>query len=496
MKVNIIGGGIAGLTAGCHLQLNGFESEIFEAHNTPGGLCTSWKIGDYTVDGCLHWLVGSNPQDPVYRLWNELIDMKSISFYYYDEFFRVRDREGKEIVGYTNLERLQKELVAKAPEDKALIGEFVAGVKRFSGMKMRTEKAPELFSAWDKIHEMIGYMPHLRPLIKYGKMTIREFSEKCTNPLLAKFFEFSFTSEMPILFIMFTFGWLDRKNAGYPVGGSLAFSRKFEQKYLELGGKIHYHSKVSKIHTEAAGKMQRACGIELEDGQFYPSDITISAADGYSTIFGMLEGRFADDRVRHYYDSFAIFPSFIQISLGVAKEFKGRPSTVTFPLEEPFSIDPEKTIDNLYYRIVNYDPTLAPKGKTLIISMVKTYNYKYWQDLRENDRERYKAEKKRIADFYIGMIDKELDGIKEYLEMVDVSTPATTIRYTHNWKGSVEGWLVTRETGFDSLPKELPGLKDFFMTGQWVEPGGGVPSAFFSGRNVVQLISRRYPRNS
>jgi phytoene dehydrogenase-like protein len=268
----------------------------------------------------------------------------------------------------------------------------------------------------------------------------------------------------------------------------------FEQKYIELGGKIHYHSKVKMINTEQSGKLQRACGIELEDGQFFPSDITISAADGHSTIFDMLGGRFADERIRHYYSDFSVFPAFLQISLGVAKEFRGMPSTVAIPLDMPFSIDPEKTVENMYYRIVNYDPTLAPEGKTLIICMVKTYNYRYWLDLRENDREKYKAEKKRIADFYIDMIDRELGGIREYLEMVDVATPATTIRYTHNWKGSVEGWIVTKETGFDSLPKELPGLKDFYMAGQWVEPGGGVPSSFFSGRNVVQVISKKYRR--
>ena len=60
-KVDIIGAGIAGLSAGCYLQMNGYDTEIFELHNKPGGLCTSWKRGDYTIDGCIHWLVGSGP---------------------------------------------------------------------------------------------------------------------------------------------------------------------------------------------------------------------------------------------------------------------------------------------------------------------------------------------------------------------------------------------------------------------------------------------------
>ena len=40
------------------------------------------------------------------------------------------------------------------------------------------------------------------------------------------------------------------------------------------------------------------------------------------------------------------------------------------------------------------------------------------------------------------------------------------------------------------MSKTLPGLSNFFMTGQWVEPGGGVLSVAVSGRNVIQIICR------
>jgi len=29
------------------------------------------------------------------------------------------------------------------------------------------------------------------------------------------------------------------------------------------------------------------------------------------------------------------------------------------------------------------------------------------------------------------------------------------------------------------------------MVGQWVEPGGGVPTAFISGRNLIQILCKR-----
>jgi phytoene dehydrogenase-like protein len=55
-KVNIVGAGIAGLSAGCYLQMNGYDTQIFEAHNLPGGVCTSWKRKGYTIDNCIHCL--------------------------------------------------------------------------------------------------------------------------------------------------------------------------------------------------------------------------------------------------------------------------------------------------------------------------------------------------------------------------------------------------------------------------------------------------------
>ncbi len=74
--INIIGAGISGLTAGCYLQMNGFETQIFEKHSIPGGLCTSWKKGDYTIDGCVHWILGSDKGSGFYTKQFRFTTMK------------------------------------------------------------------------------------------------------------------------------------------------------------------------------------------------------------------------------------------------------------------------------------------------------------------------------------------------------------------------------------------------------------------------------------
>ena len=68
----VIGGGIAGLCAGCYAQMNGYRSRIYEMHERPGGLMTAWERKGYTIDYCIHWLVGSSPRSSMHRLWREV----------------------------------------------------------------------------------------------------------------------------------------------------------------------------------------------------------------------------------------------------------------------------------------------------------------------------------------------------------------------------------------------------------------------------------------
>jgi phytoene dehydrogenase-like protein len=41
--------------------MNGYRAVIFELHDLPGGLCTDWERKGYTFDGCIHYLVYTDP---------------------------------------------------------------------------------------------------------------------------------------------------------------------------------------------------------------------------------------------------------------------------------------------------------------------------------------------------------------------------------------------------------------------------------------------------
>ncbi len=489
-NIKIIGAGISGLSAGCYLQMNGYDTEIYEMNITPGGLCTSWDRKGYTIDTCIHWLVGSRPSVKTYHLWNELIDMEKLEFVDYEEYIRVEDRDGRIMRVPADIDELEKEWLEKAPEDRNLILEFTRAVKKFLRFEMPTEKAPECFSPWDGMKMVFRMLPYWRPFKKWISISMEDYIKKFKNPLLKKTLHFMFIPEMSVLFLIFILVWMHKKSAGYPIGGSLNFARLIEKKYLELGGKIHYSSKVRKILTENG----RPCGIELENNETHRADTVISAADGYFTIFKLLEGKYTDKKIENDYKNLITFPSYLQISLGVARTFEGTPHHFYFALDKPLKLDDGTVYKYIGVRVFNFDPTLSPENKTLLTILLPTYNHSFWQELRKRSMTEYKTVKDRIANEVINILDHKFGDIRSRIEVTDVSTPATVIRYTNNWKGSLEGWIPTPETGLKSMKKILPGLDNFYMIGQWVEPGGGLPTVLKSGRDVAQIICKKDKR--
>ena len=52
--------------------MNGYRTIIFELHDKPGGVCTSWKRKGYVFDYYIHNLSGTAPDSTFHEIWNEL----------------------------------------------------------------------------------------------------------------------------------------------------------------------------------------------------------------------------------------------------------------------------------------------------------------------------------------------------------------------------------------------------------------------------------------
>jgi phytoene dehydrogenase-like protein len=287
--------------------------------------------------------------------------------------------------------------------------------------------------------------------------------------------------------MVLSLGWMNENNAGYCIGGSQAMIRLIEEKIRSLGGKIRYKARVDQILLER----DVAIGVQLESGEKVFADWVISAADGHATIFDMLGGKYVDAAIRKIYDERNTFASYLQVSLGVAMNLANEPAMLTRIIDEPIRIDPETETSHVAFRFFHYDPTFAPPGKTAVTSVLPTRNHRYWENLRNSDPAQYRIEKARVAEAAINVLEKRSPNIRKAIEVTDVSTPASVIRYTGNWKGSMEGWLMEPGGGFRPLPNTLPGLGRFMMVGQWIMPGGGLPSGPMTARPALKAICKQ-----
>jgi len=338
-------------------------------------------------------------------------------------------------------------------------------------------------------------LPVLLPTIRWRNVTLNEFAERFEDPLLREgiplFFQFS-PQDFPMMLCLSTLGMMHDREAGYPIGGSLPIAESLEARYLDLGGEVVYRTKVSDILVEE----DHAVGLELDGEEKVYGDIIISAADGRSTIFDLLDGDYTNEKINEIYQGGMIASkSILQVSLGVAMDFSDHPPMINFPLEEPVWLGNVRH-DRLTLKHYCFDPNMAPEGKSVLTLWCEA-DYDYWHWLR-GDRTRYRAHKDEVAEVIIEILDDRYPGLRDALEVVDVATPITYERYTGNWRGAFAGWaLTTRKMSMMmgiGMDKTLPGLEGLYMIGQWVEPGGNVELSCASGRDVIGDICRERER--
>jgi phytoene dehydrogenase-like protein len=317
---------------------------------------------------------------------------------------------------------------------------------------------------------------------KWNNVSVEEFSERFQHPLLRKSMRYLIS---PLILHMLVHLSMDNKVSGYPAIGSLGISKLLSQKFTESGGTLYTQTKVKKIIVDN----NIAVGLKLQDGSEVKGDIIISAMDIHSTLFELLGGKYVDENLRNAMNKFRLNTSRIQVSLGVSIDPFDLPHSFKIILDNPVVIGNET---HQYIDVLKYDEETdaAPPGKALFIVQLVTRDYDYWIDLRSNDRVKYVEAKKDVAKAVISILEKRFDTLTDEIEMIDVTTPATYHRYTNNWKGSIQGW--DQENLFQRNPfkKQLKRLDNFYLTGHWVEPGGGVPIAYKSGRDVAQVICK------
>ena len=482
-KVIVIGAGIAGLTCGIYLRLNGFETEIYEFHTIPGGECTGWDRGGYHFDGCIHWLMGTKPETSLYKIWQDTGALGDKVKVFNHEIF-MRYEEGDKAVNlYTNTDKLEKHLIEIAPEDEKEIKKFCGVIRKMGSFGMPIDRPMDKMTAGDGMKFAAKNFTVLPAITKYNKMKMGQFVENFKNPLLKRALLSFIPEEYTAMALLSMVGGMNAGDCGVPEGGSRAFAKRMEKRFLDLGGKVFYKANVDKILIHDG----KATGIRLIDGKQVDADCIISCADGYATLKNMLEDKYTPPVYQNLFSHPKEFPTptsalvFFGINTIIPCDYRG----IEMKRSESVQVGGVES-DSMLMLNYRFDPTMNPEGKTVMACYYRA-EYDYWKDLYQ-DKEKYQSGKNKLLEDATENIIKRFPEAQGKIEVTDVVTPITYERYCNAWRGS---WMTWGNSGKDVpgyYPGLLPGLDNFIIAGMWTLPPGGLPGAGASGRFAAHRL--------
>ena len=187
-SIIIIGAGFAGLAAGIYGRLNGYNTQIYEMHNLPGGLCTSWKRKGYTFDACIHWLVGSSPDSPLHQIWKETGVARGREFIYAEEYARCEGADGRTVIFYADTDRLEEHLLGLSPQDEQPIRDFIRGVRMCAGFDFPSDHEPLPVRLKKQAAMLLNFIRNGKQFREWTKVTGEDFAKRFKDPLMREAF--------------------------------------------------------------------------------------------------------------------------------------------------------------------------------------------------------------------------------------------------------------------------------------------------------------------
>ena len=481
-KVIVIGGGIAGLTAGVYALRCGFDATILESHSIAGGNCTSWKRGGYLFEGGMHWLTGSGENEPINALWRTIGALDDTVTIHTPEPFIEYDHKGTPVRFYRNVDTTEKHLIETAPDDEKEIKKLCGSIRRVKGISMpvtdirgvRVTKKNRL-----PISSLFAALSALRTMKKFSGMSKKEFVGKFTNEGIRGLLSASISETAGGGFLLLTLGSLANGDGGFPEGGSLPFVERIVRRFTDMGGELLCGTRADKIITENG----KAAGV-MTKGNTMKADAVIVTADTMA-----IDRLFDTPPSSRWLDTMRTVtePTMVTfVSLGIDADLRRYHKNRIIKLEHPISLA-SHTYE--YMTVNNYasDPAYSPEGKAAVTVQLDGDTYDFWKDAASNGS--YAGEKKRIADAVIAELTANMLEINGKVQVTDVATPLTYERYCGNWKGS---WMteMTPKMKLRTYPAAIKGLNNVYFAGQRMMPPGGLPAALMSGRTAVQYLCR------
>jgi phytoene dehydrogenase-like protein len=489
-KIVIVGGGIAGLTAGIYARLSGYEAEIYEKNPIAGGQCMGWDRKGHHIDNCIHWLTGTKENSSIRKLWETIGALApSTEFVQHDKFYS--SYIGNEsITLWKDLERTKNELLQLSPEDESEINKFMEHVKYATCCQMPVDKPMDMMNLVDYI-KLGKSMAGMQKVTKeYGAIDIGDLAVGFKHPLLkALFTDYMFKEYIASSYLV-SYATIASGNGEIPVGGSLAMTNRIIAKFESLGGKLYCNRPVKKVMISGT----IANGIELLNGQIISADYVICATDAMEMFHKLLGRTFMDKKWEACFNDEKRYPlaSGLQVAFSIDKSKFELTDTVFLDCE-PFEVN-GKEISRISFRTYEYEKDFAPEGKTVLQSNIAQFDddYRYWKALNKDD---YKRKKQEFSEIIKERIEKKFPQLVNHIDLLDCWTPVTYERYCNSYHGAYMSFITRKNVKSFHVKGTVKGLSNVFVASQWIMAPGGLPVAAAAGKFAVQRILKKEKRD-
>ena len=483
----IIGGGVSGLSAGIYAEQHGFHAVILEKNPSVGGMCTGWYRKGYYLDGCIHWLTGTKEGTLLNEMWHNVGAIESQDDILYLPSWGTFELNGQSVTLWRDLKRAEKEWIEASPIDKKMIHKFFKMVSDFTKVELPLDLPVSMMPLHRLLKLGFNVLPVWRSYLLSMKQTCEGFASKFKSPLL----RYALTTAQPgggnLFSMIYSYATVVAGDGGVPKGASKPMVERMKEKFLSLGGSLKLNANVESVVI----KDDKAIGAKLSNGQIIEGDYVVSCLDANYALKKLLRDQYPLSSFERRFSKPNKHPSptCVYLCYAVNKD-NNIPTPYSFNIE-PFDIA-NHTIDHITVRSYAYDETFARGDKTLMTVLIDQTNleFPYWRKLAK-DRKQYEKYKAYISEEITNKIKEHFPELRDNIELLDVATPYTFNRYVNTSNGVYMGFYFTHHTKMYSHTGELKGLRNFYLSGQWMQGPGGLPIAMTQGKFAIQRICKK-----
>ena len=305
-SVIVIGSGFGGLGAVARLAARGYQVEVYEKRDKPGGRGYVYEIDGFKFDGGPTVITAPFMFDEIFELAGRRRE-DYVQFVPCDPFYRIYDHTGRAFNYNGDMDFILGEIEKRSPADMDGYRRLMATTKPiFEKGFVQLADQPFL-----RFGDMLSIAPDLirlqsyRTVYGYVSQFIQDdFLRRCFSfhPLLVG------GNPLDTASIYTMIHYLEREwGVHFAMGGTGAIVDALVRLIEELGGKVHLNAPVSEILVDG----RRATGVRLADGSVQHADHIISNADAAYTYTELVPSQFrrrnTDGRYRRTKYSMSLF---------------------------------------------------------------------------------------------------------------------------------------------------------------------------------------------